>query len=90
MPKYKNCGSKCRLNNEQLLELSKILTDQNESYTLKDAQKIIQEQFGVSYSPKQVWVITREKLGLNYRKPFITYKEAPENAEELLKKNNKN
>ena len=90
MPKYENCGLKCRLSNEQLLELKEILTDPKESYSLKDAKKIIKDRFDVVYSIKQVWVITRKKLGLNYRKPFIKYNEAPENAEGIFKKNYEN
>lgn len=90
MPKYENCGLKCRLSNEQLLELKEILTDPKESYSLKDAKKIIKDRFDVDYSIKQVWVITRKKLGLNYRKPFIKYNEAPENAEGIFKKNYEN
>ena len=86
IPKYENCGLKCKLSNEQLLKLQEILTNPEESYSLKDAKKIIKKELGVDYSIKQVWVITRKKLGLNYRKPFIKYNEAPENADEILKK----
>lgn len=86
MPKYENCGSKCRLSNEQLSILYEELTNPEKSYSLKDARKFIKDNFHVQYSLKQVWVITREKLGLNYRKPFIKYPEAPENADEILKK----
>ena len=86
MPKYENCGSKCRLSNEQLLKLKEELTNPQKSYSLKDAKKFIKDEFDVEYSLKQVWVITREKLGLNYRKPFIKYNEAPENPEEILQK----
>ena len=90
IPKYENCGSKCRLSSEQLLKLKEELTNPEKSQSLKDAQKFIKDEFDVEYSVKQVWVITREKLGLNYRKPFIKYNEAPENAEEILKKNYEN
>ena len=86
IPKYENCGSKCRLSNEQLLKLKEELTNPEKSQSLKDAQKFIKNEFDVEYSIKQVWVITRKKLGLNYRKPFIKYNEAPKNAEEILKK----
>ena len=85
-PKYENCGLKCRLSDDQLLELKEILTNPNESYNLNDARKIIESRYGVKYSIKQVWVITREKLGLNYRKPFTKYHEAPKNAEDIFKK----
>ena len=52
-----------------------------------DAKELIEERFGVKYSYKQVWEITREKLGFHYCKPFIIYNEAPVNdADILLKK----
>ena len=43
-------------------------------------------RFGVKYSYKQVWEITRKKLGFNYCKPFIIYNEAPVNADDILLK----
>ena len=88
MPKYENCGSKCRLSNEQLLKLKEELTNPQKSYSLKDAKKFIKDEFDVEYSLKQVWVITREKLGLNYRKPFIKYNARTEEDMELFKKIN--
>ena len=38
IPKYENYGLKCRLSNEQLLKLQEILTNPEESYSLKDAK----------------------------------------------------
>ena len=54
---------------------------------LKKAQKYISDNFDVYYSYKQVWEITRNKLDLNYGKPFLKYKERPENYKEEFKKN---
>lgn len=71
MPKYENCGLKCRLNDEQLSILKEILNNSEKNYTLKDIQKIIEEEFNIHYSLKQVWVITQEKLELNYNNPPI-------------------
>ena len=48
---------------------------------------LIEEKYGITYSEKQVWVITRQKLNLNYGKPFIQYNARPENPEKDLKKN---
>ena len=70
IPDYSKCGTKSKLTNEQLLELKNALTDPNESYTIKDAKKLIEHEFEVIYSYKQVWEIVRKRLGLNYRKPF--------------------
>ena len=86
IPDYSKCGTKSKLTDEQLLELKNALTDPNESYTLKDAKKLIEMEFEVTYSYKQVWEIVRKKLGLNYCKPFIIYNESPEDAEDILLK----
>ena len=32
--------------------------------------KLIRDKYGIDYSYKQVWIITRKKLNLNYRKPI--------------------
>ena len=86
IPDYSKCGTKSKLTDEQLLELKNALTDPNESYTLKDAKKLIEMEFEVTYSYKQVWEIVRKKLGLNYCKPFIIYNESPEDTEDILLK----
>ena len=83
---YSNCGSECRLTDEQLAELREIITDPNEHYDIKRVQRLIEEKYEVKYSYKQVWVITRQKLKLNYREPNLRYLEAPEDAEEQFKK----
>ena len=87
---YSNCGAESRLTNQQLSTLFEILTDPNKNYTIRDARNIIKKEFDVEYSNKQVWVITRKKLGLNYRKPYIVYESAPDNADEIFKKNVQN
>lgn len=56
---YSKCGTKSKLTDEQLLELKNTLTDSNESYTIKDAKKLIEIEFEVIYSDKQVWEIVR-------------------------------
>lgn len=87
---YSRCGAESRLTDEQLKDLFVRLTDPNEHYSLRDARNLIKENYGIEYTPKQVWVITRKKLGLNYRKPYLVYDKAPENADEIFKKNVKN
>ena len=84
---YSNCGRKSYLTDQQLKELKEIITGNEEKYALKDVQNLIEENYGISYSEKQVWVITRKKLNLNYGKPFIKYNTRSENPEEDLKKN---
>lgn len=85
-PDYSNCGVECRLTDEQLAEIQKIVTDPKNHYDIKRTRKLIKDDYGVDYSYKQVWIISREKLGLNYRKPYLKYHEAPEDAEEQFKK----
>ena len=86
---YSRCGAESRLTNEQLKELFETLIDPNEHYTLRDARNLIKDKYGIEYTPKQVWIITRKKLGLNYRKPYLVYDKAPENADEIFKKTSK-
>ena len=85
-PDYSNCGIKCRLSDEQLLDLKKIITNPKKHYTIKKTMKLIENRYGVKYSYKQVWEITTVKLGLNYRKPYLVYHQSPDDAEEKLKK----
>ena len=87
---YSNNGAESRLTDKQLKELFEILTDPDEHYTLRDARNLIKEKYGIKYSHKQVWFITRKKLGLNYRKPYLVYEKAPDNADEIFKKNIEN
>ena len=87
---YSNCGAESRLTEEQYKELFETLTDPEKHYTLRDARNLIKEKYGIEYTPKQVWIITRVKLGLNYRKPYLVYNKAPDNADEIFKKNIKN
>ena len=84
---YSNCGRKSYLTDQQLNELKEIITGNEEKYNLKDVRNLIKEKYGITYSEKQIWVITRQKLNLNYGKPFIKYNTRPENPEEDLKKN---
>jgi len=75
------------LSNEQKQFLYDKIIGNEENYDLKRVKKLIEDEFGIEYSDKQVWVITREKLNLNYGKPMLKYSTRPENAEEKLKKN---
>lgn len=85
-PDYSNCGAECRLTNEQLGEIYEIITNPKEHYDIKRTRKLIKDKYNIDYSYKQVWVIVRKKLNLNYRKPYIKFNESPENADEDLKK----
>ena len=87
IPDYSNCGTKSKLSNKQLIELKILLSDPEKHYTIIGAKELIEERFKVKYSYKQVWEITRKKLGFNYCKPFLIYNEAPADAEDILLKN---
>ena len=55
---------------------------------IKRTRKLINDKYGIKYTYKQVWIISRDKLNLNYRKPYLKYHESPEDAEEQFKKKN--
>jgi len=85
-PKYGG-GRPSFLSDDELDRLKILLKAENENYSVKDAKKLIYDEFGVEYSYKQVWEIVTKKLSLSYWKPFPKYSNRPEDAEEqLLKK----
>ena len=55
IPDYSKCGVKSKLSDEQLLELKNTIIDSNESYNIKDVKKLIELEFEITYSYKQVW-----------------------------------
>lgn len=85
IPKYGG-GRPSLLTNEQFEELKEIITNSEKNYSIRDVQKLINDKYGVNYSYKQTWEISKKKLNLNYAKPFPIYSKKPENAEEILKK----
>ena len=66
VPDYSKCGAECRLTDKQLLELKELVTNTDNTYNISNAQSLIKEKYGVTYTYKQTWVIITEKLGLNY------------------------
>ena len=86
IPDYSSCGTKSKLTDEQLSELKILLSNPDKHYTIMAAKELIEDKFEVTYSYKQVWEITRKKLGFNYCKPFLIYNEAPADAEDILLK----
>jgi len=79
-------GKPAYLTDEQFDELYNILKDEFSNYTIEDVRKLIYEKFGVEYTYKQAWVITRRKFKLNYGKPAPESPDRPENRKEILKK----
>ena len=87
IPHFNERGRKCLLTDEKLKELEREVVEKRSIRSIKDAQKYISSKFSIDYSYKQVWEIMRVKLDFNYGKPFLKYKERPENYKEELKKN---
>ena len=85
IPKYGG-GRPSLLTNKQLKELKEIIINSEKNYSVREVQKLINDKYGVNYSYKQTWEISKKKLNLNYGKPFPIYNKKPKNAEEILKK----
>ena len=86
IPHFNKRGRKCLLSDEQLKQLELEVVEKRNIRSIKDAQKYIYSNFHINYSYKQAWEIMRVKLGFNYGKPFLKYKERPENYKEEFKK----
>ena len=83
-PKYKNCGRKAKLTEEQFKKLDEIMI--NESFlSTRKVHKIIKEQFNIDYSITRIPAIVK-KLGYSYKKGYIIYSKMPADAEIALKK----
>lgn len=75
------------MTDEQLNELYMILKDEKANYTITDVKKLIFDKFGINYTYKQVWFISRRKLGMNYGKPSPKSPERSLERKSELKKN---
>jgi putative transposase len=76
-------GRPSKLSNDQKRELKEMLKEK--SWTTKEVQELVEEQFGVRHSSWQVRRILRS-FGRRYAKPLQKDYRRPENAEEVLKK----
>ncbi len=65
-------------------ELEQRILD-GENLSMTDVQNILADDMGINFSLTYVCQIVRD-LGFNYGKPRPTFKEAPENKEEIFKK----
>ena len=72
------------LTDELKNELEQRILDGN-NLSMTDVQKILAEDMNIHFSLTYVCQIVRN-LGFNYGKPRPTFKEAPENNEEIFKK----
>lgn len=76
-------GKPSKLSEEQKLDLKERL--RSGSFTTEEVRELIQTNYDVEYTSKQVRIIMR-KMGLNYAKPFQHDYRRPADAEEQLKK----
>jgi putative transposase len=76
-------GKPSKMTEEQKLDLKERLS--SGSFTTEEVRELIQTNYDVEYTSKQVRIIMR-KMGLNYAKPFQHDYRRPADAEEQLKK----
>ena len=77
-------GRPSKLSQYQLKELDEKIQN-SPRMNIKMLKKLIEEEYKVKYSYKQVWVIAR-KLGYSYVKIYPKFSQSPEDAEYQLKK----
>lgn len=80
-------GAPRRLSDDQL-ERVKDELDRREGMTTEEVRGFIKDEFGVTYTPKQVSVRLRA-LGARYAKPYGKDYRSPDDAEAVLKKRRK-
>ena len=87
-PKYKNCGRKPNLTDEQFRQLDELMYKEPFLTTIK-VHKMIKDNFNVDYSLKQVREIVH-KLDYSYKKGYVIYSKMSKDAPLILKKKLKN
>jgi len=78
-------GKPSKLSDEQKKDLVVKLKEKN-NWTTQEVQNLIENEYDVVYSSKQIIVILRQ-FGMKYGKPYPQDYRRPENAEDNLKKN---
>ena len=78
---------KSKLSEEELINLKKLIKKHNLT-GIRQIKKLIQDEFGVTYSERQISRIMN-KLNFGYAKPYVIPAKSPEDAEEQLKKTSK-
>ena len=87
MPNF--CGGRIsKLTDEQMMELRNLLK-KKDYWTTREVLELIKEKYGVEYSQKQIGVILHS-FNMNHSKPYVLDYRRPQNAEEILKKANRN
>ena len=80
----KGSGRKPKLNAEDKEKLKKIILEKDLT-SVRQIKHELKEEFGVEYSERHIRRLMKE-LGFGYGKPYVIPLEAPEDAEEQLKK----
>ena len=75
-------GRPSKLTEAQKGELKRMLSERG-SWTTKEVQKLIEKNFGVSYSPWQIRRILKS-FGMKYGKPYQKDYRRPDDAEDTL------
>jgi len=83
VPKYAG-GRPSKLSDEQKERLKEKLRERND-WTTNGVQDLIYNEFGVTYTLKQVRIILKQ-FGMHFAKPFSHDYRKPENAKDILKK----
>ena len=75
---------KSKLTENELKELKKLIKERKLSGN-RQIKKLIQDEFGVTYSERNISRII-DKLNFGYAKPYVIPAKSPEDADEQLKK----
>ncbi len=82
IPRYAG-GRPSKLDRDQKGSLNRLLSEKI-VWTTEEVRLLIEKEFGISYTPKQVRIIVKT-LGMRYAKPYTLDYRRPDNAEDLLK-----
>ena len=77
-------SEKSKLNDEQLIELKQLIK-KNKLTGNRQIQKLIEDEYEVTYSERQINRIMK-KLNFGYARPYVIPAKAPEDAVDQLKK----
>ena len=82
IPRYAG-GRPSKMDQDQKSRLNQLLSEKS-VWTTEEVRLLIEKEFGISYTPKQVRIIAKT-LGMRYAKPYTLDYRRPDNAEDLLK-----
>ena len=82
IPRYAG-GRPSKMDRDQKSRLNQLLSEKS-VWTTEEVRLLIEKEFGISYTPKQVRIIAKT-LGMRYAKPYTLDYRRPDNAEDLLK-----